>query len=638
MTRTCELFEEKHDEVTRNIKRSLNDWNCTSSINSSLDGNSLQSEVEVLRDNDNSQEQLVASPVSQNDSQSSQQNDRLERDGHLHFACTNARSIVEKIGSFITLFEESSLHFAILTETWLSKRHCPPKTLSDLTIGANLNFIRKDRGHRGGGVAVGYDPTKIKMSAFDMSKQNMIGEFVCAVGTTPLTKRKLAVLAVYLPPNMNVSQVNACLEAINETVDKLKTKYSDPIILVGGDFNRKNLQTMLSAMPELTAVAAGATRNGVALDEIYTNIGNSIMQKEILQPLCKEDGTKSDHLIVAASAKLPKNKKNKSSTFSFRPLTTKGTEKFRSLLVNTDWDQVKLSNSSDSALKLTEILNSYVEECFPIQTRKTKTNDAAWFNQRFRKLANKKARTYKKEGKSERYKAISAAYNEEIKKAKKGFLDKIIEKCKKDRNTKSYYRTIKTFQTKEAPILWEIFSLFPGKSKFEIAEEVATFFNTISQEYPPLPDPTRANDQQPIIIQEYEVAARLKSFKKPNSQVFGDINPSLVTQCADLLAHPLAYIYNQTLGTLSWPKIWKSETVTVIPKNPAPSGLSELRNLSCTPLYSKVLESFILERLKSETKLSQRQYRGDQGEQHGAFPDRDLEQRVEQLGRKRRSS
>ena len=94
----------------------------------------------------------------------------------------------------------------------------------------------------------------------------------------------------------------------------------------------------------------------------------------------------------------------------------------------------------------------------------------------------------------------------------------------------------------------------------------------------------------------------------------GDINPSLVTQFADLLAEPICYIFNQALHTLEWPKLlWKSETVSIIPKNNTPSDLSELRNLSCTPLYSKVLESFVLDKLKSEVKLSDQQYGGVKG-------------------------
>ena len=63
----------------------------------------------------------------------------------LSIACANARSLVEKIESLVTLFEECGLHAAMITETWLSQKHCPPRTMADLTIGSDLNLIRKDR-------------------------------------------------------------------------------------------------------------------------------------------------------------------------------------------------------------------------------------------------------------------------------------------------------------------------------------------------------------------------------------------------------------------------------------------------------------------------------------------------------------
>ena len=138
--------------------------------------------------------------------------------------------------------------------------------------------------------------------------------------------------------------------------------------------------------------------------------------------------------------------------------------------------------------------------------------------------------------------------------------------------------------------------------------------NAISLEYEPLPDPTCVNVTEYIeFVKPFEVAARLRSFRKPNGLVVGDINPKLVSSFSDILAIPLSVIYNQTLNELTWPKMWKNETVTVIPKNCSPSSLSELRNLSCTPLFSKVLESFVLERLRSEIKLSDRQFGGVKG-------------------------
>ena len=177
--------------------------------------------------------------------------------------------------------------------------------------------------------------------------------------------------------------------------------------MVGGDFNNKNMSTLTSALPELKPIRAGVTRGDEALDEIYCNIDRCITQKEILHPLCKDDGTESDHLIIAAAANLPRFAREKPSTFKFRPLTRKGTEKFKGLLLGTDWNTVKKGTSSESTVALTELLNGYICECFPEKTRKAKKNDAPWFNSKTRRAVNKKMRIYKREGKSENYKKAS---------------------------------------------------------------------------------------------------------------------------------------------------------------------------------------------------------------------------------------
>ena len=374
------------------------------------------------------------------------------------------------------------------------------------------------------------------------------------------------------------------------------------------------MATLTDAFNELEPLKAGATRNGITLDEIYSNVNKCIVEKEILKPLCKENGTVSDHLVIAAAAKLPRLKRAKRTTFSFRPLTTRGTDEFKALLLQTDWAIIEKETSSESATSLTELLDKYVAKCFPLKTKRISSNDAPWFNSKTRRLVNRKMRIYKAEGKSAKYKQASKECQLAIKQAKKDFIDKVIEKCNIAKNSKGYYAAVKMLNSKEAPVLWQISSLYPHLSDDEIAEIVAEFFNEISHEYPALPDPGIPwNRDMPEIIPIHEVATKIKFFKKPKSTVYGDINPTLVSQFSDILAIPLHFIFNQTLNTLSWPDIWKSETVHTIPKNSAPSGLSELRNLSCTPLYSKILESFVLDRLKRETKLSDRQYGGIKG-------------------------
>ena len=55
------------------------------------------------------------------------------------------------------------------------------------------------------------------------------------------------------------------------------------------------------------------------------------------------------------------------------------------------------------------------------------------------------------------------------------------------------------------------------------------------------------------------------------------------------------------------------ETVTVIPKCPSPSSLAECRNISCTNFLSKVMETAVLQRLRTEIGPDLAQYGGVRG-------------------------
>ena len=96
----------------------------------------------------------------------------------------------------------------------------------------------------------------------------------------------------------------------------------------------------------------------------------------------------------------------------------------------------------------------------------------------------------------------------------------------------------------------------------------------------------------------------------PKSSVPGDIFPQLVGVYSDLLAVPLGIIYNLVNTNYVWPEIWKLETVSIIPKGSNPESLSTCRNLFCTTLFSKTLETFVFDRIKAETSLSPSQYGG----------------------------
>ena len=129
---------------------------------------------------------------------------------------------------------------------------------------------------------------------------------------------------------------------------------------------------------------------------------------------------------------------------------------------------------------------------------------------------------------------------------------------------------MRRYKSADKPSIFDVRSLCPvGSSDAEVAELLADFFNRISSEFSALEpaDIPVTFDRHLPLLQPWDVAARIKKFKKPKSQIPGDIPPDLVTKFSDQLAVPLTYIYNQVLNTLEWPELWKSETVTIIPKN-----------------------------------------------------------------------
>ena len=111
----------------------------------------------------------------------------------------------------------------------------------------------------------------------------------------------------------------------------------------------------------------------------------------------------NNNSIIAASIKLPKQKKNKKIEFTFRPITSEGVEKFKSRLLDVDWSTIERENASESALALNVVLQRLHQDCFPEKTKKIRSNDTPWCDDRVRRLSKKKARIYKNEGKSARY-------------------------------------------------------------------------------------------------------------------------------------------------------------------------------------------------------------------------------------------
>ena len=102
----------------------------------------------------------------------------------------------------------------------------------------------------------------------------------------------------------------------------------------------------------------------------------------------------------------------------------------------------------------------------------------------------------------------------------------------------------------------------------------------------------------------------LKSSKKSDSMVEGDPLPRLIHRFPEAFAQPVGMIFNRVNESGKWPKTWKTEHLTIIPKVPNPTSLSECRNISCTSAFSKILEGQVLLKLRGELTPDPNQYGG----------------------------
>ena len=200
------------------------------------------------------------------------------------------------------------------------------------------------------------------------------------------------------------------------------------------------------------------------------------------------------------------------------------------------------------------------------------------------------------------------------KKKKKDFYEYFKAKAITNVDPSLYYRAVKGLQDKQKKEEFNVMSLRPGRTTEEVREELADFFSEISARFPPVHEIRVAQpDPNFVPVTSAQVEARLKECKKRRSMAEGDLFPDMLNGLAGPLSQPLSIVYNSCLEHHVWPSDWKRETVTAIPKTSDPDDFNGLRNISCTPLFSKVFEHFVLKQIQEEVSPKRNQFGGIKG-------------------------
>ena len=359
---------------------------------------------------------------------------------------------------------------------------------------------------------------------------------------------------------------------------------------------------------DLEPITTDPTRGSSTLDRVYSTVNNLVEEVKTLPPLDTPDGACSDHRCIYIRVKFPRSRGYCWVVRMRRTRTKAREEAFARGLAAYDWGGVEECEGVDGMVEeLESAIDKLTDQHFPLARVRRRSNEDPWISRKIRRLWKKKIRAYKRGGKTEKWWGIDAVLQEEIRLAKEDFVDRLLSE---GNSGKAFYAATKKLSSAKQAPAWSVSDLFVGMSPGEVCTSVLDFFGGIARsEAPAMPNFERVPGGLRRFTTE-STAKMLKGAKKTNSVVAGDPLPGLVRSYPDQFAKPVTMIFNRVNDTGRWPARWKEEHLTVIPKVPNPTDLSQCRNISCTSAFSKILENQVLVKLRRELCPDTQQYGG----------------------------
>ena len=425
--------------------------------------------------------------------------------------------------------------------------------------------------------------------------------------------KRIAVCSLYSKPNSRKKSL--LLDHINQAFHLISTKYGDGLhFIIAGDTNDLKLDNILNLSHNMKQLVVDMTRLNppALLDPIISTLGCYYQRPTCLPPLDPDpdsNGTPSDHLIVLMKPITTLNNKpcRTYQTIKVRPLTKSGVYQFRSWIQEQDWKDVIEEQSVDKkAENLHNIIMNKLNEVCPEKDRKISSDDDPWYTEKLKKLQRKKSRSFRKNRNSEKYKKLRKLYDTEVIKAKKEFKKKSIDDVLTAKSAQWYSklkRITNYAQEKSDKIEVDEISHLSAQSQ---AEAIADSFSAISNEYEPINKddidiqsfPKSSIPQfKPHIVMKY-----LQNIKTDRSTAPGDIPARIIKEFASYLCIPFTNIINCGLRVGHWPKMYKKETITPIPKQFPPETREMLRPIANLCNFNKILEKIISEMVISDMK------------------------------------
>ena len=277
-----------------------------------------------------------------------------------------------------------------------------------------------------------------------------------------------------------------------------------------------------------------------------------------------------------------------------RPLTDSAKRAFGQWITSEDWNEIyTIEKAVDKATKLEQMLLDRYEMHFPEKTVKCRREDKPWITEKLKRMIKARDKAYNRSDNSERYNSLRNEIQREILNAKKIHYENNIDGLRNN-NAGKWHRHIKNLTGSKSSISLNMDHLL--KDPQELAGIVNRHFAGVCNQMPILDFRTLPAYKPTLpapIITHGQVFKSLKSIKTNKATHPSDIPSKIVKEFAFELTEPVTHIFNVCLQHGIFPSVWKTSSVTPIPKVPNAKTLDKLRPISLTKLFGKIFEKFL---------------------------------------------
>ena len=519
----------------------------------------------------------------------------------------NPQSVYNKRDEFITFVQQMEADVIFMSESWERPGQTLDVVLEPLQDHTVVSNVHQRQG-RGGRPALIVNTKKYHIQNITQSVISIPWgvEVVWVIlspkeATSTSTIQKIVCGSIYQRPQ--VRSHGLLLDHITDVYNILTSKYPRGLHwILAGDTNKMKLDTILSLDTRLKQIVQTPTRLNPPeiLDPVLMTLSKYYTVPVCLPPLDSDNGeTQSDHLTVWAEPISAINNKPARITrkVKVRRLPQSGKDQLRRWISQQTWDEVLSAESAhEQAMILQTMLMQKVDEYLPEKMVSVSSDDQPWFTPELKELDKKRKTEYRRHRKSARWRALNKSFKTKVAISKEKFYKRRVEDFKEG-NPGQWYSLLKRLcsadQLKsEQPECEEI----KDKSDQEQAELIADRFAAVSNEYSPV-DADKisipAGGKPPPKFTPLDVLNQLMKLKAKKATAPEDIPSALIRENAEFICVPLSHILNTCVARGEYPRVWKIEAQTPIPKEYPVLKIEMLRNISILKNFNKVAETLL---------------------------------------------